>query len=227
MVVGAGAWGLSAAWMLAEDGARVVLADDGRPSAADVAAGMLAPWSEAEDGEDALNAVMRRAADAWPAFAARLAEASGHPSVHVPCGTLLVCARPEDLGRVRHHGGVIARRPGAAAPAWLTGGALRDMEPGLGPDVAGGFALPGEHQADARAMLAALRAAAQARGVRLVGAAEALLRDRDGRVTGIATVGGGRIACGTVVLAAGWACSGLAPSVAVRPVKGEVLVLGP
>src|SRR3569833_2806540 len=50
-VVGGGAVGLASGWRAAQRGLRVVVLDAGEPGAWEVAAGMLAPVSEAEYGE--------------------------------------------------------------------------------------------------------------------------------------------------------------------------------
>src|SRR3954465_1428067 len=58
-------------------GLHVTVVDSGAPGAWDVAAGMLAPASEAEFGEDALAGLGLRSADRFPGFVAELREASG------------------------------------------------------------------------------------------------------------------------------------------------------
>lgn len=225
-VVGAGPWGLAAAWRLARAGAAVAVCDDGAPPAAEVAAGMLGPWSEADEADGVLGALMRAAARDWPAFAADVAADGGGPSAHHPTGTLMVAARPEHRGTVAHLAAVLARIGEAGAARPLTAGDLRGREPGLGPAVTGGLHLPGEHTADPRVLMAGLRAALARRGVPVLGAAVSLVRARDGRVDGVVTASG-TVRAGRVVLAAGWASSRLHPRVPVRGVTGEVLILRP
>jgi glycine oxidase len=226
VVVGAGPWGLATAWLLAERRARVSVVDDGAPSAAHAAAGMLAPSSEADHGEEALHRLMTAAAAAWPGFAARLALVAERPSPYHPTGTLMVAARPEHLARVRRQAELIGRL--REPPRWVAGTELREIEPALGGNVSGGIALEDEHQADPRALVAALRVACARLGVEIVAdAAVALVRDDGGRVRGVELSRGGRRDAGCVVLAAGWAAGRLAPLVPVRPVKGEVLRLRP
>lgn len=211
------------AWRAARAGARVtVAAPAGEPPAAVVAAGMLGSWSEAADGEEDLHALMVRALGRWPDVAAELARASGRDPGHRPSGAVLAAARPEHIGLVRRRAQTI-RAWGREAP-WLGGDALREIEPGLGPDVAGGVDLAEEHQVEPRALLAALRAACEAAGVRFVDCAVAAV-EGEVRVDGARLADGRRLRAGRVVLAAGHAAGRLGSRVAVRPVKGQILRL--
>jgi glycine oxidase len=226
VVVGAGPWGLAAAWGIARAGGRVTLVDDGERSAAWAAAGMLGPWSEGVDGEDDLQRLMVATADRWPEFAGELRAAGGRESGFQRCGTLHVAARPEHLGSLRRLRETLGRLGREAA--WLSGSELREIEPGLGPDVGAGLHLPDEHQADPRLLLIALRAACGEAGVTPVeSGARALVRDGAGIACGVELADGRRLAAGTVVVAAGWSAGRLAHRVRVRPVKGQILTLGP
>jgi len=224
IVIGAGPWGLAAAWRAAARGARVTLLDDRRRPAAWVAAGMLGPWSEAADGEDDLHRLQVTAAGRWPAFAAELQRASGVDPGYLVGGTVMVAARPEDIGSVRHHMERL-RRLGHDAP-WTPGSALREQEPGLAPGVAGGIVLEDEAQVDPRRLLAALHAACRAAGVDVrADAAGSLRRDGGGRVNGVALASGGKLRGARVVLAAGHSASRLSGRVPLRPVLGQALRL--
>src|SRR3954465_12832091 len=66
-------------------GLHVTVVDAGAPGAWDVAAGMLAPASEAEFGEDALAGLGLRSAERFPAFCAELDDAGlrGHGTLAV------------------------------------------------------------------------------------------------------------------------------------------------
>jgi glycine oxidase len=221
VVVGAGAWGLAAALRLATDGARVVVVDDGGPAATDVAAGMIAPWSELEDdGEHALHDARRAAAAAWPAFADALAAAAQAPSGYARTGAVYAAARPAHAGALRRLQRLVL--DGGEACDWLDRDDLYALEPALGPSVAGGLHLPGEHQADPAVVRAALRAAGARAGVRVVAGAASALRD-----DGVALADGTSIAAPETVLAAGAGCARLAGAVPVRPLRGEILTLAP
>lgn len=211
-VVGAGAWGLTVAWTLARQGMQVVVADDGRPAAAEIAAGMLCPWSEAEDdGRRDLFDALRSAAAAWPGFAADVEAASGMPSGFHRCGSVFVAARPEHLGAVRRLRATLAHH-GHDRP-WLDLDVVRTAEPGLGPAVSGGIVLDDEHQTEPARLLVALRAACRAAGV-------AVERER-------ASIRSARARAPLVVIAAGHASGELSARIATRPVKGEIVELAP
>src|SRR5215218_10812913 len=91
-VVGGGVAGLAVAWRARARGLTVVVLERGAfgAGASHVAAGMLAPVSEADAGERALLALGLESARRWPAFAAELEDASGLGVDHRGQGTLLV-----------------------------------------------------------------------------------------------------------------------------------------
>src|SRR5436189_5350122 len=88
VVVGACIAGLASAWRAAQTGLRVVVLERATPGrgASSVAAGMLAPVTEADFGEDELLRLNLESAALWPAFAAELAEASGQAGGYHPSG---------------------------------------------------------------------------------------------------------------------------------------------
>jgi glycine oxidase len=220
-VVGAGIVGLASAWRLAQRGLSVVAIERGGAGsgASSVAAGMLAPVTEAEFGEEALLRLNLAGAAAWPAFAAELAERSGRATGYRECGALVVAADRDDLEEVRRlHS--FQRSLGLDAE-WLTGRECRDLEPGLSPRVGGGVLAAHDHQADPRATLAALRAALEHEGGEVVEGVEVAGVEEHALVTSAGTVRAEH-----VVVAAGAWSAGLAPDAPpVRPVKGQVLRL--
>ena len=215
VVVGAGIVGMACAWRAAQAGRSVVVLERGRlgAGASSVAAGMLAPVTEAEFGEEALLRLNLAGAAAWPAFAAELAARSGLDTGYRECGALVVAVDRDDLEEVRRlH--AFQRSLGLDAE-WLGGRECRRLEPGLSPRVGGGVLAPHDHQADPRATLAALRAAFDGE---LVEHCE---------VTGLGdhavTTPAGTVHAEHVVVAAGAWSSALAPDAPpVRPVKGQI-----
>ena len=91
-IVGGGVIGLSCAWELSRNGheVTVVAPAAGRDGASWVAAGMLAPVTEAQFGESALTALLLEGSRQWPGFAAALQGATGHDIGYDTTGTVTV-----------------------------------------------------------------------------------------------------------------------------------------
>ena len=174
--------------------------------ASSVAAGMLAPVTEADFGEDELLRLNLESAALWPAFAAELEEATGMPTGYRAGGALVVAVDRDDAEELRRLHEL--QRSLGLDSQWLVPSAARAKEPGLAPRIAGAIDAPGEAQVDPIAVVAALvRAFADAGGV---------IETRDvTQLEGLAD---------QVVLAAG-AWSAQLADVRVHPVKGQLLHL--
>ncbi len=231
VVVGGGVIGLAVAWRVAQRGLRTVLLERGGigSGASGVAAGMLAPSSEAVFGEQLLLALNLDSARRWPAFAAELAERSGLDPGYRRCGTLLA-ARDADAAVALERELAFRESLGLAVERLLPSRA-RDLEPALAPTVRAAAVAPDDHAVDPRRVLAALAAALRAAGGELREGTEVTGLDTSGdRATGVRLAGGERLTAGAVVVAAGaWSGSlaGLPDGarVPVRPVKGQLLRL--
>ena len=226
-VVGGGVIGLACAWELSRNGhvVTVLAPAPGRDGASWVAAGMLAPVTEAQFGESALTRLLVEGAGRWPAFAAALEVATGHDVGYDTTGTVTVAldasdrASLDDLLAYQHTLGLEAHRRSASE--------CRGLVPALSPALRGGIEVPGDHQVDNRALLGALVEACRAGGVTFDERRVAALDDGPTLVL----ADGRRLGADLVVLAAGTGLSaidGLAgaglPS--LRPVKGHILRLG-
>ncbi|MEU1052454.1 glycine oxidase ThiO [Streptomyces sp. NPDC005876] len=229
LVVGGGVIGLVTAWRAAQRGLAAAVVDPAPGGgAARVAAGMLAAVTELHYGEQTLLALNLASARRYPAFAAELAEATGHDLGYRRCGTLAVALDADDRAHLRElHAFQV--RSGLDAE-WLSGRECRRLEPMLAPGVRGGLRVDGDHQIDPRRLARALVTACERAGVVLHRVrAERLTVVRD-RATGVVTADGTALPAGRVVLAAG-SLSGRLAGVPeevlppVRPVKGQVLRL--
>lgn len=202
-VVGGGVIGLAIAWRCAQRGMPVTVyaADRG---ASMVAAGMLAPASEAYFGEADLTAFMVASAGQWPGFAAELARYGDVG--YRDDGTLVLALTADDLAEVTR---LWTYQESLGLPVTrLPVEQLRTREPALHPRVRGG-ALFGDRQVDPRRLQATLRLAA----------ADAGARFEDGTVSRLSD-----LEASTVVVAAGCGSAALA-GLPVRPVKGQLLRL--
>src|SRR4051812_43465049 len=103
VVVGAGVIGLASAWRAAQRGLSVLVVERDQPGAgaSGVAAGMLAPVTEAQFGEEHVLRINTRSAEMWPAFAAELAERSGLDTGYRASGALVVAADRDDGEELR------------------------------------------------------------------------------------------------------------------------------
>ncbi|MFC5950786.1 glycine oxidase ThiO [Pseudonocardia lutea] len=210
VVVGGGVIGLSCAWRAAQAGLRVTLRDPAPGTGSSwVAGGMLAPVTEAWPGEEGLLALGLESLELWPAFAEELSAAAGQSAGLHPEGTVVAATGSGDRAELDALAQHLARlgRPVER----LNGRELRRLEPALGPDVRGGLSVPGDLSVDNRALLAALRAAAEKAGV--------VVEERAWEP--------GEAAPGTLLICAGAHSAALHPGLAglVRPVKGEILRL--
>src|SRR5689334_8190369 len=159
VVVGGGVIGLASAWRAAQRGLSVLVVERDEPGAgaSGVAAGMLAPVTEAEFGEQALLDLNLASAELWPSFAAELAERSGLDTGYRASGALVAAVDRDDgeelrrLHRFQQSLGLDAE--------WLTGRDARKLEPRLSPRVSGAIHAAGEAHVEPRSVVRALVAA--------------------------------------------------------------------
>jgi glycine oxidase len=229
VIAGGGVIGTAIAWRAAAAGLDVVLVDPEAGDAASlVAAGMLAPASEALFGEGALLRLNLLAVRRFGSFAAELEEAAGRQVGLRGEGTLAVAYDPGDYAALVRL--TAFRRSAGLDAEELDSRACRTLEPFLAPDVHGGVLFGGDWSVDNRRYAAALRAAARSAKVRSVRDRVLEVRVSDGQVRGVRLAAGGDIDAARVVLAAGYwsgAVGGLPDALrtVVRPVKGQLLRL--
>jgi glycine oxidase len=225
VVIGAGLIGLSCAWRARKRGLSVLVVDRADAPGAgtsDVAAGMLAPVTEADFGEEGPLRLNMLARERWPGFAAELEEVTGLPTGYRDSGALVVAADRDDAEALRRlHELHVTLGLGSE---WLPPSRCRALEPGLSPRIAGGILAPQDGSADPRATVRALAEAVDE--IELATEVEAI--EHDGTTVTAVRTSNGTIDCARVVVAAGpWSAS-LAPmgdGPPVRPVKGQILEL--
>lgn len=200
--VGGGVIGLSAALRAQQRGLDVLVLerDQVGSGASHVAAGILAPHSEAEPGNEPFVPLARRSLELYPALVEELGDVG-----FWPCGMVVVAVDADEIDQIRHE---------FRGLEWLTPSECRRLEPGLSPAIRGGLISEGEASVDPRRLVDALAALVPVReGVEVVELAPDSVTTRSGE----------RISAGRVVVCAG-AWSGFA-GVPVRPVKGQVVRL--
>jgi glycine oxidase len=228
-VLGAGVIGMSVAWRAAQRGMRVVVLERDKPGAGStgVAAGMLAPVSEALLTEQPLLHLGLASAAAYPQFVAEVKDSSGVDPGYHRCGTLLAARdadEAEALGRelaVRTRLGLTVSR--------LRASEARQLEPALAPVLRLALEIPDDHAIDPRRLTSALAIAFARAGGQLRNRVAATgLTVEHGRVSGVVLDTGETLAVQQVVVATGaWRIDGLPPEaqVPLRPVKGQIMRL--
>lgn len=233
-VLGGGVIGLACAWRARRLGRSVALVEARGLGcgASRVAAGMLAPVSEAEFGQAAQSVLdlSLRSASMWPGFAAELSKESGVQVRLHNSGTLML-ARDADEARELERQASLRNLLGLSTKR-LLGSQARELEPALAPRVRLALEAPEDHSVDPRGVVQALAAACAHAGVELhehAGLARVEV-DADGVADGLRLADGSIVTAETTVLAAGaWSgtVEGLAAAALpeVRPVKGQILRL--
>jgi glycine oxidase len=230
-VVGGGVIGLAVAWRAAGRGLRLVVLERGEPGAAtsSVAAGMIAPVSEALMSEQRLLRLGLASAAAYPRFIAELQDATGLDTGYLRCGTL-AAARDRDEAEALER--ELAMRQELGLPVRrLRPSEARRLEPSLAPTLRLALDVPDDHVIDPRRLTAVLAEAVVRAGVVLRTRTEVAAFTVSGeRVTGVQLASGEQIAADQVLVAGGvWssALSGIPEEMRVplRPVKGQTLRL--
>jgi glycine oxidase len=232
LIVGGGVIGLAIGWRALHAGLTVRLLERDPTIAArttHVAAGMIAPISEAAPSEPALLALALESAARYPAFVEALEAESGLQMGYRRCGSLFV-ARDVDEAAVLDRDLAFRRTLGRPVTRLLPSEARR-LEPALAPTLRLALEIPDDHAIDPRALSAALaRAFTRAGGDLRTGTEVSALSISHGEVYGVRLDTGESLAAGQVVVAAGpWSGQiGAIPDsaqVPLRPVKGQILTL--
>ena len=221
--------GLAVAWRAAQRGMRVAVLERAEPGAgaSRVAAGMIAPISEASLREEPLLRLSQASARAYPEFVAELREASGLDPGYLGCGTL-AAARDRDEAEALDRELAVRTSLGLPVTRLLPSRARR-LEPGLAPALRLALDVPDDHVIDPRALTVALAQALRRAGGELrTGCEVAEVLVSHDRVDGARLVGGDEVVADQVVIAAGVWSSRLPgipeeARVPVRPVKGQTL----
>lgn len=226
VIIGAGVIGLSIAWRLAQKGMRVVIADPNPLGGASwVAAGMLAPVSEANYGEQNLVGLGLTSLQRYPCFVKELQDFSQMEVGYIPSGTLEVALDINDKAEIEFLHSF--RSQLGLETKFLDSTATRKVEPLLAPGVQASVSIEQEHQIDNRLLCKALAKAAYLAGVYFYKASIAKVDlDEKNILKGVVTSKGIKISSPNVVIAAGaWSkdIKGVTPQLPIYPIKGQTL----
>jgi glycine oxidase len=228
-IIGGGVIGLTVAWRAAGRGLSVVVLERGAApgqGTSHVAAGMLAPISEALLREQPLLRLGLASAALYPDFVAELARASGGDPGYLRCGTLLVARDRDEVEELERE--LAVRRSLGLPVTRLRASEARALESGLAPGLRLALDIPDDHAIDPRKLTAALAAAlVRGGGVLRTDAEVRTLSPADGWLE---LSSGERVHAEQIVIAAGaWSDSleGVPDSarVPLHPVKGQILRL--
>lgn len=227
LVIGAGMFGASTAWDLAQRGVQVEIVDHGHPGKATMAgAGIVCPWATRIE-EPEWYEVYAAGARFYDGLIAGLAAAGASDLGYGKVGALVVA---QDRAEFDRAGERIAARVKSAPEAGdvrrISAREAQSLFPVLreGLDA---WHLPGAARVDARLLSAAMVRAAVARGARYRNDYVTLRRDK-GRVRAYDGTGTEIAADEIVVTAGAWASQILTPVAVphpVKPQKGQIIHL--
>lgn len=227
-VIGGGVIGLSCAYALGLRGKRVVVLERERAGggAGGVAAGMLAPVSEADTEESELVELALESRAMYPDWVKGIETVSGEGCGYRTEGSLFVALHrdhAEELKRLAS----IQRRLGFDARLISRDEAL-EKEPYLSPRVVSGLFVADDRQVNPRRLTRALAAAVRAQGGEIVEGTAAGLVLQNGRATGAATPEIDVNAEAVLIAGGAWSADvwpEAAGPLPMRPVKGQIMRL--
>jgi len=198
--------GLAIALELQQQGAEVtVLCKDFSAAAGHAAAGMLAPSAEQLSSGPMLT-LCQRSLKLYPSWVSKLEDLTGQDTGYWPCGILAPhLDSPDNTPQ-------------------LNATAIQRYQPGISPQVTGGYFYPEDAQVDNRALMQALRTAVQDRGINIQpGISVEGFIQQQGRVVGLRTSAGEKQAEHYVLATGAWA--GELLPIPVSPRKGQMAAL--
>jgi glycine oxidase len=228
IVIGGGVVGAACAHALAHRGVAVTLLEPGPEAGAatPAAAGMLAPFAEAQPDDPMLSLAIR-ARDLYAELVPALEEETGHDVGFRTEGIAQLAVTSDDVETIKE--AVTWQRQAGFPVEWLSVEEVRELLPGVGPDVLGAGLAPEDGALDPSALRLALLECARRphHGATLIAEpAEQILFEGE-RVSAVRTPSQ-TLSSDAVVVAAGcWSgrIRGLPRSLPVEPVRGQILCL--
>ena len=230
VVVGAGLIGSAVAWELASRGAAVSVFDAREPGygATQASAGMLAPFTEVR-ASGPFESLCIEGLAVYDDFVAKLRRDTDAAFEYTRCGSLELALDEAGLAHLRAEYERVSAWPEAGA-AWLDAAEVATRQPGLSAEVRGGLLLARQGRVAPTDFTAAMVTAARRAGATVTAGAPVSRLDRVGSGYEV-HAGGATVRADVVVLSAGsWVGRvdvGAPAAPAVRPIRGQVLLLRP
>jgi len=229
VIIGGGVMGCAAAHELARRGVAVTVLERSVPGAeaSSAAAGILGAQVESHQ-PGPMTDLSLLSNKLYPALVKDLEQVSGVSIGYRRSGVLKVAYSAPDVTRLQRG---LAWQSRAKLPlAKLSRAQLLAREPALGPEIAGGLWFEADATLDPRALLSALRIAAEKRGAQFrTGSFVKRIAEQDGRAVGVELDDGSLVPGSHVVLAAGSWTSLLTTSESksprVVPARGQIVEL--
>ncbi len=230
VVVGGGLVGSALAWGLANAGRKVAVLDEGDVAHRASRGNFALVWVQGKGlGMPAYSAWTQRSAGSWTAFADMLLVQTGIDVAYRRPGGFHIALSEAELGHRADFLKRLDEQPGVQRQDCeiLDRAAVKDMLPGIGPDVAGASYCKLDGHCNSLKLLRALHTGMRALGVEYLPERNV---DKVSRSAGEFRIGAGRgeIRAEKIVLAAGLGNARLAPMVGleapVRPQRGQLIV---
>lgn len=214
LIIGGGIIGLSIALELSLRGAKVTVVSRNFPqAAAHAAAGMLAPQAE-HLPPGAMQELCFLSRQLYRDWTAKIEHVTGLSTSYWECGILAPVYKIPNL----------QIPPQLLDKNWLDQAAIHRQQPGLSPEVVGGWWYPGDGQVDNRLLVRALRSAVQSLGVTLLEGEEVKeLQIENKSLIGVVT-SNYKLQSDRYILATGAWSQELLP-VPIYPKKGQMLAV--
>jgi glycine oxidase len=228
IMVGGGIIGISIAWRLAQKNVKVLVVDRQEPGreASFASAGMLAPYTEAEEDTPLLRlAIASR--EIYPDFLREIESETGR-SAHYRDDGALFLAHGDHEAQLLSSRYDWQRRMGFAVER-LTGNAIQSADPALSPEIKMALFYPGDHQLDNRALVDALLAGIRKKGVEVRASRPVQKLLKQGNViTGVEAGGEKLVAKMTVLTAGAWSPlieNSTGEVLPVYPTRGQIIAV--
>ena len=228
IIVGGGVIGLSIGFRLAQKRLKVLLLDRQSPGqeASSAAAGMLAPYTEAEEDTPLLRLSIA-SREIYPDFIRELEAETGRSVPYRDDGALFLALEEQEVKLLRDRS-TWQKKMGFAVEC-LEGPLLREAEPGLSPEVKLALFYSGDHQLDNRALVAALLTANQKLGVEVRAGVhiQKLVKEKN-RIAGVEAPGEKFFADMVVLCAGAWSPqieTGAGEMLPIYPTRGQIIAV--